>query len=55
MSQNCRPLPARIHMAEVKIAGVGSWQTKLLGKIAQALLIEVIITRRKSAMLPKEP
>ena len=29
MSQNRRPLPVCIHMAEVKIAGVRSWQAKL--------------------------
>jgi len=40
-------------MAEVETVGVGSWEAELLGKIAQALLIEVIIARRKTAMLPK--
>jgi len=53
MSQDRCPLPARVRMAEVETVGVGSWEAELLGKIAQALLIEVIIARRKTAMLPK--
>jgi hypothetical protein len=54
MSQDRRPLPACVHMTEVKIASVGSGETKLLGKIAQALLIKVTIARRKPAMLSEK-
>jgi hypothetical protein len=42
-------------MGELKIAGVGSWEAKLLGKITKALLIEVTIARRKPTMLPEKP
>lgn len=55
MLQNRRPLPARIHMAEVEITRVGSLQAKLFGKIAQALPVEVAITQRKPAMMLKKP
>ncbi len=54
MAKNRRPLTACIHVIKSKSGRIGDGEPELLGEIAQALIIDVTIARRKPAMLPKE-